>query len=104
MRNIRLNLGASPIWFKKGWYILDHKIEKTNKTTIAGDAANIDLPDESCSVVFCSHVFEHIPHYRLPVILSEINRILEPGGVFRILTPDLELLCNKYVEKDINFF
>jgi len=104
MRNIRLNLGASPIWFKKGWYIVDHKIKKTNKTTIAGDAANIDLPDESCSVVFCSHVFEHIPHYRLPIILSEINRILEPGGVFRILIPDLELLCKKYVEKDIDFF
>jgi SAM-dependent methyltransferase len=104
MKNIKLNLGASPIWFKEGWYILDHKIKKTNKTTIAGDAINIDLPDESCSVIFCSHVFEHIPHYRLPIILSEINRVLEPGGVFRILTPDLELLCRKYTEKDTDFF
>lgn len=104
MRNIRLNLGASPIWFKEEWYIVDHKIKKSTGKTIAGDAANIGLPDESCSIVFCSHVFEHIPHYRLPVIISEINRILEPGGIFRILTPDLELLCRKYVEKDIDFF
>ena len=104
MGNIKLNLGASPIWFKEEWYIVDHKIKKTNKTTIAGDAANIDLPDESCSIVFCSHVFEHIPHYRLPIILSEINRILKPEGVFRILTPDLELLCRKYAEKDMDFF
>ena len=80
MRNIRLNLGASPIWFKEGWYIVDHKIKKTNNTTIAGDATNIDLPDKSCSVVFCSHVFEHVPHYKLPIIISEINRILKKDG------------------------
>lgn len=104
MKDVKLNLGASPIWFKEGWYIVDHKIRKSTGTTIAGDAVNISLPDESCSIVFCSHVFEHIPHYRLPIIISEINRILEPGGVFRILTPDLELLCRKYVEKDTDFF
>lgn len=101
---IRLNLGASPIWFKDGWVALDHKLKKSNKTAIAGDAINIDLPDQSCEVVFCSHVFEHIPHYRLPLVIAEINRILVPGGVFRILTPDLERLCEAYLKKDKNFF
>ena len=62
------------------------------------------MPDESCDVVFCSHVFEHIPHIRLPMVISEINRVLKPGGVFRMLTPNLEVLAKAYVEKDDVFW
>lgn len=83
---------------------MDHKLSRSSGNAIAGDAVNIDLPDKSCSVVFCSHMFEHIPHYRLPLVLSEINRILEPNGLLRILTPDLERICRAYVEKDKEFF
>lgn len=101
---IKLNLGASPIWSKAGWHTLDHKLAESTETAIAGDAANIKLPDESCEVVFCSHVFEHIPHTRLPVVLSEINRILRPGGILRLLTPDLETIAKAYVEKNEDFF
>ena len=101
---IKLNLGASPIWHKSGWHILDHKIKKSNNNLISGDALNIDLPNESCEVVFCSHVFEHIPHIKLPLVLSEINRVLAPNGLLRILTPDLGKIAKAYVEKDINFF
>ncbi len=102
--SIKLNLGASPIWSKAGWHTLDHKLAESTDTAIAGDAANIKLPDESCDIVFCSHVFEHIPHTRLPIVLSEINRILRPGGVLRLLTPDLEIVAKAYVNKDENFF
>jgi len=101
---IKLNLGASPIWSKSGWHTLDHKLTESTETAIAGDAANIKLPDESCEVIFCSHVFEHIPHTRLPIVLSEINRVLRPGGILRLLTPDLALIAKAYVEKDDDFF
>lgn len=101
---IKLNLGASPIWSKEGWHTLDHKLTESTDTAIAGDAANIKLPDESCDIVFCSHVFEHIPHTRLPIIISEINRILRPGGILRLLTPDLAVLAKAYVDKDAEFF
>jgi SAM-dependent methyltransferase len=103
-RNIKLNLGASPIWYKDSWVALDHKLKKSNQTAIAGDAANIDLPDGGCAVVFCSHVFEHIPHYKLPLVISEINRVLMPGGILRLLTPDLEKVCQAYAKKDKAFF
>lgn len=102
--NLKLNIGASPIWNKDGWCKLDHKLKITDGKNIAGDAVNIDLPDEACDVVFCSHVFEHIPHVKLPIVLSEINRVLKPGGILRILTPDLEKIARAYVEKDLKFF
>ncbi len=101
---IKLNLGASPIWAKKGWHTLDHKLIESTEFAIAGNATNINLPDESCAIVFCSHVFEHIPHTELPVVVSEINRVLCAGGVLRILTPDLSVIAKAYVEQDEQFF
>ncbi len=101
---IKLNIGASPIWRQDGWHVLDHKLQENTKTAIAGDAANINLPDQSCEAIFCSHMFEHIPHTKLPLVVCEINRLLEPGGIFRMLTPDLEIITRAYVEKDESFF
>lgn len=101
---LKLNVGASTIWEKEGWYVLDHKIQSSVGTKIRGDAANIDLADETCDIVFCSHVIEHIPHVRLPEILSEVNRVLKPGGVLRILTPNLEAIALAYVQRDQIFF
>jgi hypothetical protein len=101
---IKLNLGASPIWSKAGWYTLDHKLTESTASAIAGDASNIKLPDESCDIVFCSHVFEHIPHTRLPIVLAEINRVLRPDGILRILTPDLAVVAKAYVDNDEEFF
>lgn len=101
---IKLNIGASPIWRKDGWSILDHKLKESKDFEIAGDAENIDLEDESCDIIFISHVFEHIPHIRLPIILSEINRVLKKDGILRILTPDLRKIATAYVNNDGDFF
>jgi len=101
---IKLNLGASPLWSMDGWHTLDHKLTKNTKTAIVGDATDIKLADESCDIVFCSHVFEHIPHSRLPMVVSEVNRILKPGGIFRMLSPNLEVLAKAYAEKDEVFW
>jgi SAM-dependent methyltransferase len=102
--SIKLNLGASPIWCKEGWHVLDHKLDSTEGYRIAGDATEMDLSDESCDIVFCSHMFEHIPHTRLPLVLSEINRVLKPGGILRSLTPDLQKITTAYINNDENFF
>jgi SAM-dependent methyltransferase len=101
---IKLNIGASPIWEGNDWHVLDHKLKKNEPFKIAGDAEKINLPNNSCSIVFCSHVFEHIPHIKLPKILAEINRVLSKNGVLRILTPNLEKVCAAYVKKDKIFF
>ena len=82
-----------------GWHTLDHKLTENTETAIAGDASDIRLPDESCDFVFCSHVFEHIPHSRLPLVVSEVNRVLKPGGIFRMLTPNLEVLAKAFTDR-----
>ena len=101
---IKLNVGASPIWSQDGWHTLDHKERGQSKTSVKGDAANIPLDDNSCSTVFTSHMFEHIPHVKLEEILLEFNRVLTKDGVVRILTPDLKKVAKAYIEEDDNFF
>lgn len=101
---IKLNVGASPIWSKKGWHTLDHKERAESNTSVKGDAANIPLDDNSCSTIFTSHMFEHIPHVKLEEILLEFNRVLNKDGIVRILTPDLKKVARAYVEEDNIFF
>ena len=101
---IKLNVGAGPLWAKKGWYTLDHKTKDGDKMSIEGDAANIPLEEGTCSTVFTSHMFEHIPHVKLEDILLEFNRVLSIKGILRILTPNLGKIAEAYVKKDYEFF
>ncbi len=46
------------------------------------------LPEASVWGVFCSQVVEHLPADLLPTLLSEIARVLQPGGAAVIETPN----------------
>ena len=80
MNQKKLNVGPSPIWRKDGWIAIDHRPSRVDQPTILGDANSIPLDDKSCSIIFCGHVFEHIPHYKLESVLVEYNRVLEKNG------------------------
>lgn len=41
-------------------------------------------------IVYCSHVLEHVYPHEVPQAVSEIYRVLKPGGKAVILVPDLE--------------
>ena len=101
--NIKLNVGASPIWADSDWSILDHK-KTSQKNSILGDASKIDLDDNSVAIIFCSHVVEHIPQIKIEEVLNEFNRVLKPGGVLRILTPDMGKILKAYASEDDEFF
>lgn len=49
------------------------------------DITAIDLPDQSRTLIWCSHVLEHIPDDRKA--LSEMFRVLEPGGLMVLQVP-----------------
>lgn len=101
---IKLNVGASPIWEKEGWHTLDYKARELSETSIKGDAANIPLSDSSVEHLFCSHMFEHIPHTKLETILLEFNRVVSKGGKVRVLCPDLKKVARAYADEDKEFF
>jgi len=53
---------------------------------------------DSADAVYASHVLEHLEHHDAPGFLKEIHRVLKPGGVIRLVVPDLEYATRKYLE------
>jgi len=50
-----------------------------NAEFIVGDAMNTGLQANHFDLVFCSHIYEHVPDaFKL---MEEINRVLKPGGI-----------------------
>jgi hypothetical protein len=46
-----------------------------------------------------SHVLEHLPRQRVPELLREILAMLKPGGILRVVVPDLETIARLYVKE-----
>ena len=60
----------------------------------------LPLPDRCCSVVYASHVLEHLHRSDEAVrFLCELKRVLQPGGVLRLVVPDLRILIRDYLDR-----
>lgn len=49
------------------------------------DLTALDLPDAQFSLIYCSHVLEHIPNDR--AAMRELRRVLRPDGLAVIMVP-----------------
>ena len=53
---------------------------------------------ESFDGVFCEHVMEHFSLPDGERIAREVHRILRPGGCFRVIVPDAQLVLRRYFD------
>lgn len=61
--------------------------------------------DNSVELIYMGQAIEHInPLYEAPQFLKECHRMLVPGGVLRMTTPDLDLLINAYLAGEMGKF
>ena len=60
----------------------------------------LPLRDASCSSVFSSHMLEHLFSWDAEALVKEIFRVLEPGGVVRIVVPSLHSCVKLYDPND----
>lgn len=61
--------------------------------------------DGSVDLIYFGQVIEHLnPVYETPKVLAELRRLLKPGGVLRITTPDLDLLLDAYARNQMSRF
>lgn len=58
---------------------------------------NWPFSSESVDVVYASHLFEHLSLKSVDLFLKEAYRTLKPGGVMRLVVPDLYQIAQKYV-------
>ena len=58
--------------------------------------AGLPVPDQSCTGVYCSHVLEHFSLEDFKSALENTYRLLEIGGIFRLVVPDLKHAIHLY--------
>src|SRR5689334_16365456 len=92
-----VNLGCGSR-YHADWINID--IVAHSPAVIAHDLRHgIPLADASCDVVYHSNILEHVRRRDALPVMRECFRVLKPGGILRVATPDLERICGLYLEK-----
>ncbi len=90
-----LNLGCGSFvhdeWTNVDFFSSSEKVIAHNLLQGVPFAAN------SFDAVYHSHVLEHFGKADARAFLAECHRVLKPGGVLRIVVPDLEGIAREYV-------
>lgn len=70
----------------------------TDVPLVCADATNLPFPDNAFAALTAQHVIEHIADY--PGTVSEWARVLRPGGVMLILTPNARFIDPSVYDDD----
>jgi predicted SAM-dependent methyltransferase len=57
----------------------------------------LPFPDSSVSCIYSSHTFEHFTYEESLAVARECFRVLRPGGILRIVVPDLGIMVRDYL-------
>ena len=96
-----INLGAGSTFYHPRWTCLDFYRNGMNKifsNYIPWDFTLEKSLPESYKLVYCSHVFEHIPKQSSEKFIQNIYNAMDNGGLFRISLPDADIGYNAYSE------
>jgi predicted SAM-dependent methyltransferase len=100
---IKLELGSGHKIGMNGWTTVD-----IFGADISRDLRNgIPLKNNSVTMLYTSHMFEHIPFKSLVIFLEECFRVLKVGGILSVCVPNSRLYIQAYIDgrefKDSNF-
>ena len=105
-RTTKGNLSTQSPWANFGCGGVFHSAWDNYDLTPAGTSVRkidlsrkIPLNDGSYRAIYCSHVIEHVDRGCVGSILREFRRILQPGGILRLVVPDLALIVSTYLEE-----
>ena len=84
----------------KGWLNTGISLRESWKGVYMDAGKLFPLPDSCFDYVYSEHLFEHLTYPQAINMLKESYRVLKPGGVIRIATPDLRFLLGLYQEPE----
>lgn len=89
-----LNIGCGHVW-NDAWINLDGA---PGDSAIRRHDITLGLPFDDASIDACyaSHVLEHLTRAQAGALVGEMHRVLRPGGIARIVVPDLEAIVRLY--------
>jgi predicted SAM-dependent methyltransferase len=96
-RDLLVNLGAGDQG-KPGWVNVD-AVRSPGINCVYDCRTALPFPDDSVRGIFCEHFFEHLDYTEeVPSFLTACHRVLQPGGVLRLIVPDAERYLRAYCE------
>lgn len=99
-RGLRLHLGAGSRR-AESWIGIDYQDAELSLDLTRG----LPFPDRCARYVYAAHMLEHFRfEHEAARLVAEVYRVLEDGGVFRIVVPDIEQCLIAYVGGDQEFF
>jgi predicted SAM-dependent methyltransferase len=92
-----LNLGCGT-HYHPDWVNIDFR--STGPEVVPYNLLGRPLPFRSnvFDAAYHSHLLEHFPKRYAPIFLQECFRVIKPGGIIRIVVPDLERIAQIYLE------
>lgn len=94
---MRVNLGCGPVYVDSAdWLNLDF-VTNSKSVLQANLLEKLPVDEGSAKLVYSSHFLEHIPKPQVMHFLAECLRVLKPGGVLRLVLPDLEEMARSYL-------
>ena len=92
---MKLNLGCGSR-HHPDWVNLD--IQPDDGTVMRWDVTlGLPFDDAAFDAVYHSHLIEHLRTDEVHTVMTETVRVCRPGGVVRIVVPDLERICREYL-------
>lgn len=75
---------------------LFHNVPFPSWVMIGDIVKGLPIADNTADFIFCSHVIEHLSLEDAKLAIQNTFTHLKPGGVFRCLLPDIEILMQEY--------
>lgn len=99
---VMLNIGCGTD-YKTDWINIDNNSDNNIARLDLNWDLRFPLPfeDNSVDYIFHEHFIEHLTVEEGQTALKDFLRVLRPGGVMRIATPDLETTVDKYINLPI---
>lgn len=100
---VMLNVGCGTD-YKEGWVNIDNNSDNNIKKLDKNWDLRNPLPykDNSVDFVFNEHLIEHLTLEEGQTVIKDLMRVLKPGGVLRIATPNLAEVVDQYTSLPIN--
>jgi SAM-dependent methyltransferase len=90
-----LNVGCGGAYHRE-WVNID--LVAHSPEVIAHDLSQgLPFAEAAFDVCYSSHVLEHLRKEEADFFLREQKRVLKPGGLLRVVVPDLEAICRNYL-------
>ena len=104
---IRLNIGSCdlPLPRAEGWINIDLSTSPHIQADLILDGRELDknFGDDSVDEIYAGHFLEHLYPTEAEDFVRMSYRLLKPGGILGLVTPDFRFIVNGYLQGEEEF-